>query len=600
LENKIELGIPQTSFILSAGETAEIIARVHNRGQTIDQLTLSIEGIHPSWYTIPISSIAVFPNDRDEFKIILNPTKTAETNSGLFPFMIRVSSLDNPDNVASVNLTLEIQGPPRLELSISPFTIIGRKGLYHLTVDNKSDNDINVNLTADSAEGKLKLNLKPEKLLVPRNKKSEAVLEVNTRWTALFRRRKEYEFQVSALPAEPDRVTEEIPSVKGELLCITWYQAVTQLLLPCYRAVVRTLSKLLARPPVVVTFDARTEDQYEFKLSWSVKRAGEVRIDDEEVELQGERLVRPEQQVEYTLTARNKYGDASQTVDIQPLPTLEAKISERFAASLSPSQIQVIVGGPQVQMTLKIRNLSNIVDKFTIEIQGLDSSWYKMSSSTVALMNQTSDEIQIYFQPPKKKGTKSRIYPFAVMVLSQSIPDETIRVVGQLEVLPSVEFKLSVHPFRVNSRKKGIFVITLANTGITSADFTLGAADLEDGLRFQFKADNPTVAAWENLEVPMRVKPKYNSIIGDKKRYDITVTATTSEGNSQAERCELNFSPLIGSWRTVRRTIGAIIVLGIVIVILQSLLQLGGGWGMLRNSSKEWFQQLIYSLKHLF
>ncbi len=598
--NKIELSVPQTSFVLSAGDTIEVITGVHNRGQTIDQLTLSVEGLHPSWYTVPISSIAVFPNDIDNFTIILNPPMTAGTNGGIFPFLVKVSSRENPDNVASVSLTLEIRGIPRLDLIITPSRVTGRKGLYHILVNNGSDSDTKVTLAASDNKGKLKFTLKPDTLLVPRNGKSEASLETKVGWLALFGRRKDYEFQIQALVAGPDITTGEVQIVKGELASITWYQAIAQLLLPYYRAITRSLLKLSARPPAIISFDVRTEDGVEFKLNWLVKRASEVRLDDEEVELQGNKLVMPVQQLTYKLTARNKYGSSSKAVEVKPLPIPEARVSEQFTASLSPPQVQVVAGGPPIQMTLKVRNLRNIVDKFNIEIQGLDKSWYKLSSSTVALMNQSADEIQILIQPPKKKGVKSRAYPFAVTVLSQSTPEETISVVGQLEILPSVENKLTIRPFRVNCRRKGRFFITLANTDVSSAGIVLKATDLEDGLKFYFRTDNPTVPAWEILEVPLIAKPKHGTVIGGKKRYDITVTATTSDGNSQSERCELNFSPLIGSWRKLIRMIGAVGGLAIIIIILYTFVQLGGGWGMLRSSPAAWFEQLIYSLKHLF
>lgn len=167
-------------------------------------------------------------------------------------------------------------------------------------------------------------------------------------------------------------------------------------------------------------------------------------------------------------------------------------------------------------------------------------------------------------------------------------------------MLPSVEFKLGVHPFRVSCRRKGTFQITLANIGVSDASFTLDATDLDEGLRFRFKAENPAVPAWNTVEVPMVARPKRGSGIGEKKRYDITVTAATGEGNPQQVNCQLNHNPFIGSWRPILRLIRIIIVLGIIGVGVYYLLRLGGGWGVLTRSPQTWADQLIRTIEGWF
>jgi len=593
MAQRIEVAVPQTAFVLSAGDISEFTATVHNRGQTVDQLTLSIEGLEPRWYTIPVSSVALFPNDRDSLRIILNPPQTPETRAGLSPFRIKVTSRENPDDVASVDLKLEIRGLSGLELSISPPSAAGRKGNYHIIVNNKGASDTAVSLEVSDAGGKLQFQFKPDRLTIPGNGRAEVSLEVKVGWLALFSGGGDFVFDVLVLSAGADKTAGEVLRIQGKLVCGAWYQAVSQAISRYYRALTNTLSSRLARPPLVTAFEASTEDKSEFKLSWSVKRASEVRLDGEEVDLQGEKLVRPAEVTKYTLTASNKYGSSSRTVEVQPPPPLTAKGSERVRVSLVPSQLQASAGVIPVQAILKVQNLGDFVDKFTAEIEGLDTAWYVISPSTVALMPQATGEVQISLQPPKKKGVKSRISPFAVTVRSQSVSDEATCVVGQLGVMPSVEFKLAIRPFRVTGHRKGTFRVALANTGVTSADFTLEATDLDERLQFCFQPDKPTVAAWDTLEVPMIARPRRGAIVGEKKRYDITVTATTSEGNRQVERCELHHSPLIGSWRRIVRLVGVIIILAALGAVLHSLLQLGGGWGMFRSSPPAWLDQLV-------
>ena len=506
MPDKIEVTIAPTTFALAAGDTVEATATIRNLGQSVDQLTLNIEGLDPGWYTLPVSSVALFPNDQDNLKIILHPPKTAETKGGSYPFRINVVSQENPDEKSTVDLAIEIRTVPGVEFSISPETISGRKGTYQIVVNNPGDSEATLNLTASDARGTLRYDLHPESLTVPGGGRSEAALKVRLGWLALFDfalfgRERKFDFQV--LAALPE--AEEAKIVNGQLVRIPWYRTLPRIRLPW-----------MTRPPAIGAFKVTTDDKREFKLSWSVKRATEVKLDDEDVDRQGESLVHPAETTKYVLTASNKYGSASQTLEVHPLPPPTAKASERIRASLSATALQVQAGVTPVQAMLQIQNLGDIVDKFLVEIEGLDETWYSRSASSIALMPQATDQVQISFQPPKKKGVKAKEYPFAVTVRSQSTPEEATSVVGQLEVLPAVDFKLRVQPYRVSCRRKGTFRINLANTGVSDTTFVLDATDLDEGLRFRFKTDNPEVTAWNTFEVPMLARPKRGSMVGEK------------------------------------------------------------------------------------
>ena len=120
MPDKVEVTVAPTALAVTAGDTVEASATLRNLGQTVDQLTISIDGLDPSWCTLPVSSVALFPNDQDNLKIILHPPKTAETTAGSYPFRINVTSQENPEETATVDLTIEIQTLPEMELSLSP------------------------------------------------------------------------------------------------------------------------------------------------------------------------------------------------------------------------------------------------------------------------------------------------------------------------------------------------------------------------------------------------------------------------------------------------------------------------------------------------
>lgn len=586
MAEKIEATVQPTTLVVTSGDTVEAIASLRNLGQTVDQLTLSIDGLDTSWYTLPVSSVALFPNDQDNLRIVFHPPKN---EAGSYPFRINVTSQESPEEKATTELSIEVRALPGLELSISPERIAGRKGSYHITVNNTGDIEAKLRLEASGAQGTLKYSLQPESLTVPGGGQADATLEVKLSWLAFLGGEKEFPIKVRAIPAGADQFTQEIKTISAQFVRIPWYKALPEIKIPW-----------LARAPIIDSFRTSTEDKREFSLTWAVRRATEVELDGDAVEPRGGMLLRPMETTTYTLTARNKYGSADQSVTIQPPPVPTAKASERVRVSLTPGQLQAQAGMAPVPATLEVQNLGDIVDKFIVEVEGLDESWYSRSASSLALFPQATDHVQILFQPPNKKGVRSGEHPFAITVRSQTNPEDATSVVGQLAILPSVDFKLSVRPVRVSCRRKGSYRVHMANTGISDIRFTLEATDLDEGCDFRFKHDNQTLVAWKTVEVPMIAKPKRGSFIGEKKRYDVSVTAIVGDGNTQSANCELYHNPFVGSWRPIIRIVRAVLVLGVIGVGAFYLIQLGGGWGHLTTSPQGWVNQLVHAVENWF
>ncbi len=584
MAGKIGMTIAPTSFSLLAGDTVPVTATLRNLGQTVDQFTVSVDGLEPSWYTLPVASVALFPNDQDNLRINFHPPK-AGIKAGAYRFRVNVASRENPAEAATVDLTLQVGALPEMGMEISPASITGRKGAYRVLVTNPGDVEIRLAFKASDERGNLRLTLHPESLRVPANGRTETTVEARLNWLALFGGRKELDFQVQA--SAPG--TDEARTINGQLIRVPWWEPLTRLRIPW-----------LVRPPAISGFKVSTEDRREFKLTWSVRRAAEVTLDGERVEPQGEQVVRPVEVRSYVLTASNKHGSASQTVAVEPLARPKAKVSDKIRASLTPTELKVTAGAVPAIVTLQLQNLSEIVDKFTVDVEGLDETWYSRSASSVALMPQASGQAQITFQPPKRKGVRTGTYPFAVTVRSQSVAGESASIVGQLEILPQVEFKVAVRPYRVSSRRKGSFRVNLANNNVSDASIILEATDLDEGLRFQFKDDKPAVSAWNTVDVPMLARPKRGSTVGEKKRYDITVTARTEDGRTQTTNCEFYHNPFMTSWRPLLRVVRALIVIGAIVTLIYFVLRWGGGWSTLTKSPQTWVNNLVNTVEGWF
>ncbi len=681
MADTVELSVEPAEVTLAAGDSAELTARIRNTGQTIDQLSVAVEGLAADWYTLPVSSVALFPNDQDELRIVLHPPKSPETKPGSYPFRIEVSSQETPDVRTSVEAVLDMGAPLGLELSIAPERQEGRSARYDVTVKNLGKVSATVDLGACDARRRLTCRFESDRVSVPAGGAAATGLEVRPGRLANFGGVKPFEFEAGAaaasedgrdtfnycpfcghmlqmrlegvsisLPRYSDKVqsayekaiifiynrfnktsvggagaavycpiccsllregaatgnatfvrtawTESLrrrgdvePGGKRRRLSFAWLKRLRSIRIRLPRLRIRGL----ARQPVIDTFSASTQDQREFRLGWSVRRAREVKLDGEVVAAEGHLLKRPTSPCTVTLVATNKQKSAARTVDLRPRPLPEARSSERIKASLSVVDVKTVAGGMPVDVVLEVQNIGEIVDKFIVEVDGIDETWCIRSASSLALMPQASDQVRISFQPPKKEGVLAGEYPIAVTVRSQSSPDEAATLLAKLEVLPAPEFKLEIRPVRVSCRRKGTYRLSVVNTGVSDVACSLQALDLEEGCRFIFESEDVQVKAWQSVEVPMVARPRRGWFVGPEKRLDITVTATPPEGQPQTGYCELTHKPLFSSWRSILRLIRrAIIITAIAMFIWYAVhaVHWAGGWDQLTSDPGAWWSEL--------
>ena len=588
MPEKIQVSANPSSLVAKVGDIVESNLTLRNTGQTIDQLTISVEGLDASWYTLPVSSVAMFPNDEDNLKIVLEPPKTDKISAGTYPFHIKVNSQADPEEITTVEMSIELQTIPELEISISPQSIKGRRGVYTIEINNPGDSGSQLHLQTSDTHGALRYRLQPEFLEIPAKGHMQATLEVSLGWLSFFGGDKGFSFQVSATAPE----VEESTNVEGQLTRAAWYRMIQQIRLPNIQ-LPRILTSQFQKPPEIVTFKVQTDDRIEFNLSWSTKRSKEVKLNNAVVEQQGERVVSPSTPTSYILTTNNKYGSTQKSIEVEPRLISKAQSSELIRASLSSSELTCQAGGTPEIVMVQLQNLGEAVDKFMVEVEGLDEAWYSRSASSIALMPQGAEQMQITFHPPKKRGVKEKVYPFAVKVRSQNDLDEAAIVTGQIQVLPLVEYKLKVAPYRVSARRKGTFRVGLSNTGTSDARINLEATDLDEGLKFKFKKNELVLPAWDTIEIPVKVKPKKGGLIGERKRYDITITTNEGIENSQNVNCEFHHNPFIGSWKTIFRIVRAIVFIGIIGALIGFVIHWGGGFGLLRSNPGAWWNRLV-------
>jgi len=249
-------------------------------------------------------------------------------------------------------------------------------------------------------------------------------------------------------------------------------------------------------------------------------------------------------------------------------------MSEKISVTLSPDRLQV-GPGESVETTVTIKNASDVVEAYSIVIEGIDPEWCTLSVSSLSLFPGDQEQVRLTIQPPKTTAGKAGTYNVIIKVASRR--DATIESTAQLavEVGRFLVFDLDLSPKKARGRK-GSYRVIITNSGNVPTTYTLSGEDAEDMCRFEFKSQAAKVEPGATVEVPLVVNPKKKPFTGRAKAYSfkITVTPHASEaGEGKSVEGQLECKPLIPKWALSLGGVAVAAVIAVVVIIAMA----GGG-----------------------
>lgn len=249
-------------------------------------------------------------------------------------------------------------------------------------------------------------------------------------------------------------------------------------------------------------------------------------------------------------------------------------MAEKINVTLSPDRLQVTLG-ESVATTATIKNAGDVVEAYSITVEGIDPQWCTLSVSSVSLFPGDQEQVRLTIQPPKASTSKAG--PYNVIIKVASNRDPTLETTAQLavEVGRFLLFDLDITPKKTRGRK-GSYKVSITNNGNTATTYTFAGKDPEDICRFDFKQSSVTVEPGATAEVPVVVNPKKKPFTGRARTYSfkLTVTSHASEaGESKTVEAQLECRPLIPVWAL---TLGSVAVVAAIAVVVVLFVMCGG------------------------
>jgi hypothetical protein len=203
-----------------------VVLAVVNQGPVVDQFGLLVEGLDPAWYTVKTASVNLVPGAAGMLELDIHLPDGHDALAGTHEVTLRVLSREAPTAPAVVYVTIDVIALGGVEATLTPQRVaIGWRGegRYALTIANRGNSDLLLDLAARQADDTLVLRLEPDRVSLPHGGSAEARVVAVPRKRPVVALARSHPFSVEALPAvsAPEAETaalEPVATTNGELV----------------------------------------------------------------------------------------------------------------------------------------------------------------------------------------------------------------------------------------------------------------------------------------------------------------------------------------------------------------------------------------------
>ncbi|WP_212910055.1 hydrolytic protein [Streptomyces sp. TS71-3] len=200
------------------------------------------------------------------------------------------------------------------------------------------------------------------------------------------------------------------------------------------------------------------------------------------------------------------------------------------AAEIAASTVTVSPGGTATT-TLTVRNDSDIVEGYTLEVVGDCAAWSIVEPARVSLYPGTSETVTVRLTPPRSSDVRAGEVPLGVRVLPAERPESVVVPETTVHIEPFWELRTALEPKRRRGWLGARYRTALRNQGNTPVTAGLTAGQAGEDLKFAFDPSGPRLEPGESAEVRLRVRTRKLIWFGKPVTWPFTVdTALSGEG----------------------------------------------------------------------
>ncbi len=178
----------------------EAVVTIQNLGDLVEQYSVDVIGLDSDWYTAPVSSVGLFPQDRDQIRISIHPPKRPGVKAGAFHFQVRVRARGGGAEEKAEGV-LDVRGFAVFRVELSPRRRKAKgQGQFKVQLSNSGTADVRLALEAQDDEDACLFRLPDDPVLVSAGSKTEVPISVVPKKRPFSGAEKSYSFTLTARP----------------------------------------------------------------------------------------------------------------------------------------------------------------------------------------------------------------------------------------------------------------------------------------------------------------------------------------------------------------------------------------------------------------
>ncbi len=205
---------PHQIEVEPGGTPVEAVLALQNLGRVVEQYTTEVSGLDADWFTAPVASVGLFPQDREQLRISFHPPRRPGLKAGTYPFRILVRARGGAEQ-ETVEGVLDVRGFAVYRLDVTPRRLTGRRsGNYRVQLSNTGTADARLSLEGRDEQDALRFKFgHGGSALIAAGSKTELSLNVRPKRRPWLGPERTYGFKISAKPQD---ARGEVQTVEAE------------------------------------------------------------------------------------------------------------------------------------------------------------------------------------------------------------------------------------------------------------------------------------------------------------------------------------------------------------------------------------------------
>ncbi len=193
---------PETLHAPLDGSPVEAVIVMQNTGTDVDQYAVELDGLPSTWYSLVNPAVAMFPQDKEEARLIVRPPKGGSVTAGAYPFRVAVVSRKDNAETSRVEGVLRIGAVSVFDLEVAPRKVVATWwGRFNIVLRNSGNVDLDLTLEGSDPEDACRYTFRPEAPLLGAGERLTVRTRVRRRGLHLVGYRKQFDVKFAAQPS---------------------------------------------------------------------------------------------------------------------------------------------------------------------------------------------------------------------------------------------------------------------------------------------------------------------------------------------------------------------------------------------------------------